>query len=88
MQIERESILSQKEKLFLITKFTEEHPEADIQDFYKWLYFGEFGVEEFNNLLAAKKQIPENRPQYLYHLSGLPRKSSNTYLSNKRTTTQ
>ncbi|MDZ4726505.1 MAG: hypothetical protein SH817_10120 [Leptospira sp.] len=59
MQIERESILSQKEKLFLITKFTEEHPEADIQDFYKWLYFGEFGVEEFNNLLAANKQIPE-----------------------------
>ncbi|GBF49506.1 hypothetical protein LPTSP4_10200 [Leptospira ryugenii] len=59
MQIERESILSQKEKLFLITKFTEEHPEASIQDYYKWLYFGEFGEEEFNTLLTGKKQIPE-----------------------------
>ncbi|TGN20049.1 hypothetical protein [Leptospira idonii] len=59
MQIEKEPSLSHKEKLFLITKFVEEHPEAEIQDYYKWLYFGEFGVEEYNTLLAGKKQIPE-----------------------------
>jgi hypothetical protein len=59
MQIERESSLSHKEKLSLITRFTEQHPEAEIQDFYKWLYFGEFGVEEYNTLLTGKKQTPE-----------------------------
>lgn len=59
MQIERESSLTYKEKLFLTTSFAEEHPEAEIQDFYKWLYFGEFGIEEFNNLMSAKKQMPE-----------------------------
>ncbi len=59
MQIDRESSLSHKEKLFLITKFAEEHPEAEIQDFYKWLYFGEFGVEEYNTLLMGNKQFPE-----------------------------
>ncbi|WP_411822294.1 hypothetical protein [Leptospira sp. 'Mane'] len=59
MQHEKEASLSHKEKLFLINKFVEEHPEAEIQDFYKWLYFGEFGVEEYNTLLAGKKQIPE-----------------------------
>jgi hypothetical protein len=59
MQSERESSLTHKEKLFLITKFTEEHPEAEIQDFYKWLYFGEFGIEEYNTLMSGKKQIPE-----------------------------
>jgi len=59
MQTERDSSLSHKEKLFLINSFAEEHPEAEIQDFYKWLYFGEFGIEEFNTLISGKKQIPE-----------------------------
>ncbi len=59
MQIEKESALTHKEKLFLITSFSEVHPYAAIQDYYKWLYYGEFGMEEFNNLMSAKKQVPE-----------------------------
>lgn len=59
MQIEKESPLSQKEKLFILTKFVEDHPEADIQDFYKWLYYGEFGVEENNALLSGKQDSSE-----------------------------
>ncbi|MDF3821071.1 hypothetical protein P3G55_14255 [Leptospira sp. 96542] len=59
MQTERESTLSQKEKLFILTKFVEDHPEAEIQDFYKWLYYGEFGVEESSALISGKKSVPE-----------------------------
>lgn len=59
MQIEKESPLNQKEKLFILTKFVEDHPEAEIQDFYKWLYYGEFGVEENNAILSGKQDSPE-----------------------------
>ncbi|XDD55510.1 hypothetical protein AB3N62_06810 [Leptospira sp. WS4.C2] len=59
MQTERESSLTQKEKLFLLTKFVEDHPEAEIQDFYKWLYYGEFGMEESSLIMTGRQSIPE-----------------------------
>lgn len=59
MQTERESILTNKEKLFLLTKFVEDHPEAEIQDFYKWLYYGEFGMEESSLIMTGRQSIPE-----------------------------
>ncbi len=59
MQIEKQAALSHQEKLFLITEFLELHPEAEIQDIYKWLYFGEFGEAERNAFYSSTKFVPE-----------------------------
>jgi hypothetical protein len=58
MKLERESILSRTEKIFLASRFLENHPEMEVQDLYKWLYYGEFGEEEQNALLRAQKAVP------------------------------
>lgn len=59
MQIEKQASLTHQEKLFLITEFLELHPEAEIQDIYKWLYFGEFGEAERNAFFSSQKFVPE-----------------------------
>ncbi|MCG9874595.1 MAG: hypothetical protein MH321_07405 [Leptospiraceae bacterium] len=58
MKLERDSILSKQEKVFLTANFLDRHPEIEIQDLYKWLYYGEFGYEEQNTFLKASKKIP------------------------------
>lgn len=59
MKLERESILSRSQKLFLVTKFLETHKNIEIQDLYKWLYYGEFGYEERSAFLKAEKGVPK-----------------------------
>lgn len=43
----------------MVSKFLDRHPQLEIQDLYKWLYFGEFGYEDQNSFLKARKAIPK-----------------------------
>ncbi|NCN08804.1 MAG: hypothetical protein GW938_03050 [Leptospira sp.] len=56
--LERDSILSRQEKIFLTANFLDHYTEIEIIDLYKWLYFGEFGYEAQNTFLKASKKIP------------------------------
>jgi len=51
--------LSPKEKNFLILDYLEKHPEGTLQDLYKWLFLGEFGVPEKNIFFSGSKAVPE-----------------------------
>lgn len=59
MKLDRDSVLSNEEKLYMVSQFLDEYPKLEIQDLYKWLYYGEFGYEEGNTFLKAKKQVPK-----------------------------
>jgi len=58
MILDRHSVLGKAEKVYLITRFMNRYPSLEIQDLYKWLYYGEFGYEEMNTFLTARKNIP------------------------------
>ncbi|MCE9500517.1 MAG: hypothetical protein K8R21_08475 [Leptospira sp.] len=57
--IEKESVLTADQKIFIIDNFLAVHPLAEIQDVYKWLYYGEFGHEEQVGIFAKEKRLPE-----------------------------
>lgn len=52
-------VLSKNEKIFLISQFMSKYPQVQIQDLYKWLFLGEFGIEEKNTFLKPKKNITQ-----------------------------
>jgi len=59
MATDRHVGLSAKERALLIHEFLDTHPEAEIQDLYKWLYLGEFGEPEKNMFYSGTKALPE-----------------------------
>jgi hypothetical protein len=58
LKLERDTILTKQEKIYLVSIFLDYYPKVEIQDMYNWLYFGEFGYEEPSSFLKAKKKIP------------------------------
>ncbi|WCL48377.1 hypothetical protein [Leptospira sp. GIMC2001] len=59
MKLERDSVLSKQAKIYLMSRFFDFHKNIEIQDLYKWLYYGEFGYEEQNAFLRARKSVPQ-----------------------------
>jgi hypothetical protein len=59
MKLDKYSVVARTEKIYLVSKFLDQNPNIEIQDLYKWLYYGEFGYEEQNAFLRAKKNIPK-----------------------------
>ncbi|TGK17200.1 hypothetical protein EHO61_12320 [Leptospira fluminis] len=49
---------TREEKILSLNRFLEGHPELEIQDFYKWLYFGEFGEIVLQEFFGEKKNAP------------------------------
>jgi hypothetical protein len=59
MAIENLISLSHEQRLFSLKKFINDHPYFELQDLYKWLYYGEFGYEEQVSYLKKEKGKPE-----------------------------
>lgn len=59
MSIDSLISISTEQRLFSLQKFINDHPYFELQDLYKWLYFGEFGYEEQVSYLKKEKGKPE-----------------------------
>lgn len=59
MALDTLSIVNSEQRVFALNKFIEEHPYFELQDLYKWLYYGEFGYEEHISYLKKEKGQPE-----------------------------
>ncbi|HMV45825.1 MAG TPA: hypothetical protein PK079_14740 [Leptospiraceae bacterium] len=55
MSIDTLSIVNNDQRVFALRQFIEEHPYFELQDLYKWLYYGEFGYEEHISYLKKEK---------------------------------
>ncbi len=51
-------IQSNEQKTFALKKFIQENPFYELQDLYRWLYYGEFGPQE-HSYLQRDKRKPE-----------------------------
>ncbi|EQA36370.1 hypothetical protein LEP1GSC047_2771 [Leptospira inadai serovar Lyme str. 10] len=49
---------TREEKISSLNQFLTGHPNLEIQDFYKWLYFGEFGEIAIQEFFTEKKNAP------------------------------
>ncbi len=59
MAIESLISISSEQRLYSLKKFIGDHPYFELQDLYKWLYYGEFGFEEQVSYLKKEKGKPE-----------------------------
>ena len=59
MALDTLSIVNSEQRVFALNKFIEAHPYFELQDLYKWLYYGEFGYEEHITYLKKDKSQPE-----------------------------
>lgn len=48
---------TREEKISSLNQFLTGHPNLEIQDFYKWLYFGEFGEIAIQEFFTEKKTL-------------------------------
>ncbi|MBK6605722.1 MAG: hypothetical protein KBF99_01660 [Leptospiraceae bacterium] len=55
MAIDTLSIVNNEQRVFALKLFIEDHPYFELQDLYKWLYYGEFGYEEHISYLKKEK---------------------------------
>ena len=55
---EYNSDISEVKKMQRLEDFVKKHPDLEIQDLYKWLYYGEFGPDE-NKILDPKERQRE-----------------------------
>lgn len=46
LAVENQKILDQEQKIFALRKFISENPFFNLQDLYRWLYYGEFGPQD------------------------------------------
>lgn len=53
------AVISNEQKIYSIQKFIEENPFYEVQDLYRWLYNGEFGDINENNVVMKKGNHPE-----------------------------
>lgn len=51
--------ITTEQKIFALKKFMEDHSYFELQDLYKWLYYGEFGIDEHVSYLQREKGSPE-----------------------------
>ncbi|GBF38064.1 hypothetical protein [Leptospira johnsonii] len=49
---------TREEKIESLNRFLRAHPLAEIQDLYKWLYYGEFGEIAIQEFYTEKKNAP------------------------------
>jgi len=56
---ENNLLYSPERKIELLENFIQQHPQSEVQDLYKWLYFGEFGPDENNIKDPQEKQRVE-----------------------------
>ncbi|PJZ70350.1 hypothetical protein CH373_11870 [Leptospira perolatii] len=49
---------TREEKIRSLDEFLTWHPKLEIQDFYKWLYFGEFGEIAVQEFYSERKNAP------------------------------
>lgn len=65
MLIDTSNVLSNEQKTYALQLFIRENPEFELQDLYKWLYYGEFGAETHNTSIM-KLQRSEELNRILY----------------------
>ncbi|MDX1961019.1 MAG: hypothetical protein SFU98_20790 [Leptospiraceae bacterium] len=56
---DNQSLANHDQKIFAIEKFMQENPFYELQDLYRWLYYGEFGYQEQVSYLRREKLKPE-----------------------------
>jgi hypothetical protein len=59
LSIETNSLAHTDQKIFAIRQFLQQNPSIELQDIYRWLYYGEFGYEEESSYLKEEKARPQ-----------------------------
>jgi hypothetical protein len=59
LTLDSQAIYTNEQKVFAVKKFMIENPFYELQDLYRWLYYGEFGYQDPASYLKKDRGKPE-----------------------------